>query len=172
MAKKEYDRYEVEIRTDKETVTETLHLREAAEAVYERFKRKDDCIVALYGIDDWAHIKKIRCNYFTKTLYIFYGSLSVLEVLEAEGIDRKVQYGMTQQEAFDVAQGVIEAYFKRTGSSWEYDLDLDVEVFRGKDLNKLIMDAEHSIDNFEHTHDDFEEYDGSGNAQGFTAFTI
>lgn len=172
MAKKEYARYEVEVTLDGKETTEKLNLRESAETLYNHFKEKPGCLVALYGFNDWDDNRKIRCNYFTKMLYVFYGSLSVIQILENEGINEKVRYGMTQQQAFDVAQRTIADHFKRTGSSWEYDLNLEVEEFRGKDIQELYNDAEHSVDTFEHMHSDFEDHDGSGNAQGYTSFVL
>ena len=168
MSKRKYDHYEVATNHWGE---DTAHDWPAATSLYNHFRSLEDTLVTLYGVTEDGQYHKIRSNFTTKVLYIFHGSLSVLQILENEGIDKKVKRGMGQRDAFRVAQGVIKDHFERTGSSWEYDLDLDVEVFQGKDTRKLDMDAERSIDNFEATHD-FEQFDGDGNAQGFTAFTL
>ena len=175
MAKKKFHHYAVVSNIDGE---QTAADYSTALKTYDKLSRKEGALVTLYGVKELGLATPLTdCyvtlnqNFITKILYIFYGSLSVLQILEEEGISDKVKHGMGQCEAFDVAQDIIKGHFDETGERWEYDLDLDVEVFRGKDEKALIMDAEHSIDLFEHWHD-FEESDGTGNAQGFTAFTL
>ena len=79
---------------------------------------------------------------------------------------------MSQWDAFEAAKKLIAEHFEREGEEpWEYDLDLELETYRGKDVKSVDLDIEHTLDNFETTHN-FEDEDGSGNAQGYTSFTL
>lgn len=107
-----------------------------------------------------------------KRLFLFYGSLSVIQILEDDGIESRVNKMMSQCDAFEAAKRLIAEHFEREGQEpWEYDLDLELETYRGKDMKSVDLDIEHTLDNFEATHH-FEDEDGSGNAQGYTSFTI
>lgn len=107
-----------------------------------------------------------------KRLFLFYGSLSVIQILEDNGIESRVNKMMSQSDAFGAAKRLIAEHFEKEGCDpWEYDLDLKVETYRGKDGKSVDLDIEHTLDNFEATHH-FEDEDGSGNAQGFTSFTL
>ena len=115
----------------------------------------------------------------TKKTFIFSGSLSVLQILETHGIDKKVTASMSDQEAFETAQSIIRDHFeKEEDGGWDYDLTVESHLMRlvrenprAEDEQSACMEAEHIIDAFEFNND-FEQYDGSGDAQGFTAFTI
>ena len=168
MSKRKYDHYVVETNnwggvTSPNWPTILAH--------YDYFRSLNNALVSLYGVTKDGQFHKIRTNIKTKTLYIFYGSLSVIKILEDEGIDKKVKPGTVQNKAFEIAQDSIKEHFKSIGTSWEYDLDLETEDFLGTDVKKLYMHAEHSIDTFEHNHH-FEEDDGAYDAQGYTAFTL
>jgi hypothetical protein len=107
-----------------------------------------------------------------KRLFLFYGSLSVIQILEDDGIKSRVNKMMSQSDAFEAAKRLIADHFEKEGCDpWEYDLDLEVETYRGKDRKSVALDIEHTLDNFEATHH-FEDEDGSGNAQGYTSFTL
>lgn len=107
-----------------------------------------------------------------KRLFLFYGSLSVIQILEDDGIENRVNKMMSQSDAFEAAKRLIAEHFEKEGCvPWEYDLDLEVETYRGKDRKSVALDIEHTLDNFEATHH-FEDEDGSGNAQGYTSFTL
>ena len=108
----------------------------------------------------------------TKKTFIFSGSLSVLQILETDGIDKKVTASMSDQEAFGTAQSIIRDHFeKEEDGGWDYDLTVESHLIEAEDEQSACMEAEHIIDAFEFNND-FEQYDGSGDAQGFTAFTI
>ena len=107
-----------------------------------------------------------------KRLFLFYGSLSVIQILEDDGIESRVNKMMSQWDAFEAAKKLIAEHFEREGEEpWEYDLELELETYRGKDVKSVDLDIEHTLDNFEATHH-FEDEDGSGNAQGYTSFTL
>lgn len=107
-----------------------------------------------------------------KRLFLFYGSLSVIQILEDDGIESRVNKKMSQSDAFGAAKRLIAEHFEKEGCDpWEYNLDLEMETYRGKDEKSVGLDIEHTLDNFEATHH-FEDEDGSGNAQGFTSFTL
>lgn len=107
-----------------------------------------------------------------KRLFLFYGSLSVIQILEDNGIENRVNKMMSQCDAFEAAKRLIAEHFEKEGCDpWEYNLDLELETYRGKDVKSVDLDIEHTLDNFEATHH-FEDEDGSGNAQGYTSFTL
>lgn len=107
-----------------------------------------------------------------KRLFLFYGSLSVIQILEDDGIESRVNKMMSQCDAFEAAKRLIADHFEKEGCDpWEYDLDLELETYRGKNVKSVDLDIEHTLDNFEATHH-LEDEDGSGNAQGYTAFTV
>ena len=107
-----------------------------------------------------------------KKTFIFSGSLSVLQIIEEKGIDKKVTANMSDQEAFETAQSVIRDHFeKEEDDGWDYDLTVESHPIEADDEETAYLEAEHIIDAFEHNND-FEDDDGSGNAQGYTAFTV
>ncbi len=122
--------------------------------------------------EDLEKILKAIDETVVKRLFLFYGSLSVLQILEDDGIKSRVNKMMSQWDAFDAAKRLIAEHFEREGEEpWEYDLDLELETFRGKDEKSVELDIENALDNFEDSHH-FEDEDGSGNAQGYTSFTL
>ena len=122
--------------------------------------------------EDLEKILKAVDETVVKRLFLFYGSLSVIQILEDDGIESRVNKMMSQWDAFEAAKKLIAEHFEREGEEpWEYDLDLELETYRGKDVKSVDLDIEHTLDNFEATHH-FEDEDGSGNAQGYTSFTL
>ena len=102
------------------------------------------------------------------TLYVFHGSLSVIQLLEDSEFEKTIT------EAFEASLGqeqiltMARERLKEKGVDWQYDLNLEMQDFEGKDNFEKEIDQ--YLDNFERWHN-FEEEDLSGNAQGFTSFS-
>lgn len=109
-----------------------------------------------------------------KTFFFFYGSLSVIQAIEKRGIEKCLRAGMSQPKAFDIAEALIKEEFGEDFT--DYDLDLVVEDYEKtskQDIDKAYEDdIEYYIRANGLDEKSLEEHDGSGNAQGWTAFLV
>ena len=112
-----------------------------------------------------------RIPTITKTMYIFTGSLSVLQILEENDLREVITDGMTKEEALAAANGVIEKEFELEDGGWEYQLEVNIAKFNAPDEEKLNSFIDKFFDKFEEEKD-FEQYDGSGDAQGYTTVSF
>lgn len=100
-----------------------------------------------------------------KTVFIFIGSLSVLQILETS-ISQRLLPDVSKEEALDIAENVINKHFLKILHEWEYDLDVKVLHFHGQNASEKAQNAINAYGEAS----DFEDSELSGNAQGFTAF--
>lgn len=102
------------------------------------------------------------------TLYIFHGSLSVIQLLEDSEFEKTITEAFEARLSQELVLAKAHERLKEKGVDWQYDLNLEMQDFEGKDNFEKEIDQ--YLDNFERWHN-FEEKDLSGNAQGFTSFS-
>lgn len=107
----------------------------------------------------------------TKKTYLFSGSLSVLQILEDNGLKEVISEDMTKEQALAAAKEVIRKEFEREGEDYEYELEVDIVYFRAEDDDSLMSAFVKFFDEYEEEKD-FEQYDGSGDAQGYTTVSF
>lgn len=99
-------------------------------------------------------------------LFLFYGSMSAIQELESSDITVRLQHGFTDEDAVNVARKILDET-----CDWDYDLEVKTKVFEGDDDKAVNAACEQYVDGFAEGRD-FEDYDGSGNAQDYTWFLV
>lgn len=101
-----------------------------------------------------------------KILFIFYGSMSVVKDLEGSiKLESFLKPETSEEDAVKAAKEVAEKMFN---VDYDYNLDCFKMKFNPGETDKTI---ENVIDEFIEDHN-FEDYDGSGNAQSWCTFII
>lgn len=112
-----------------------------------------------------------------KILFLFYGSMSVVEDLEGSiKLESFLKPETSEEDAVKAAKEIAEKMFN---VDWDYNLDCVKITFRPgaadhKEVENLIdeyKEIENLIDEFVEDHH-IEDYDGSGNAQSWCTFII
>lgn len=99
-------------------------------------------------------------------LFLFYGSMSAIQELESSDITVRLQPGFTDDEAVNAARELLDET-----CDWDYDLEVKTKVFEGDDNKAVNAACEQYVDGFAEGRD-FEDSDGSGNAQSYTWFLV
>ena len=102
----------------------------------------------------------------TKTLFIFFGSLSALQEFEYKLVSN-IKPKMTKEKALATARKLA----KECGVDWDFDLDVKIIPIDGLSKEEFSDRGNRIIEDFERAMD-FEQYDGSGNARGYTSFIL
>lgn len=97
-------------------------------------------------------------------LFLFHGSLSALQELEKHPAAEFLNFDTITEDALYKAKYLIDKT-----ADWDYDLEVDVFEFTGKDAEDQVASF---LKGFNNTHDFPEEEDGSGNAQDYSWFMV
>lgn len=109
-----------------------------------------------------------------KTLFFFFGSLSVLQILENNGINKLLSPGMSRDTALYIANKLIRQSLG--DNQYDYDLELNTVEYEEDSEEKIQerfgLDIRSCVEAYGLNEKSLEESNGSGNSQGWTAFLI